>query len=177
MTKYSKQMFEFIPYDNKKYALFSPLLGGFSVFLCMLIYAAISTWMTNQSASILDLVAIFLSVMPVIILPSLLVGYGLSLATFLPTYGMRVKKEWSNAKFWFVNSLLGSIIGLVLSIVFMAQGPLFMFIMFTACFLSSMFTASIYTTMISLRYQNEKEVNEKKPSVNNVEKSESFIKE
>lgn len=177
MTKYSKQMFEFIPYDNKKYALFSPLLGGFSVFFCMLIYAAISTWMTNQSASITDLIAIFLAVMPVIILPSLLVGYGLSLITFLPTYKMRIKKEWSNAKFWFVNSLLGSIVGLVLSIVCMIQGPLFMFIMFTACFLSSMFTASIYTTMISLRYKNENELKANQGKIDDKDNNKKFMKE
>lgn len=95
---------------------------------------------------------------PTFISMSLIFSYLLSLVTLLPTYKRRQEKLWSNGKFWFINSLIGTIFGIFIVLISIwKMGFLFGFMMFTACFFASMFTSSMYTTLITIAYNNMKE--------------------
>lgn len=157
-NKKRSQIFEFVPYDNKKYALFSPLLGAFAIFLCLIVYASITLSLSGKVPSFADGVLSVIYTIPTFLSISIVFSYLLSLGTLLPTYKKRQDNAWSNGRFWFLNSLLGTIIGIVLVVLTIwKMGFLFAFMIFTSCFFASMFTSSMYTTLISITYSNNQE--------------------
>lgn len=153
-----KEIFAFIPYDNKKYAILSPIMGAFAIFICLVIYGSVSLFLEGKNLSFADGVVMILYTTPTFFSISLVFSYVLSLMTFLPTYKKRQENLWSNGKFWFINSFIGTVIGILVVVASIwKMGFLFGFMMFTACFFASMFTSFMYTTLITVAYNNMNE--------------------
>lgn len=168
------------PINNKKYALIAPLLGAAFSFFILITYSIIMIWSEHKvlKLDIFNGFLLFLKLTPTLILISLLFSYILAALSFFPFYNIRLNSKWSDGKFWFFNSLVGSIIGLIITFSYSINiNPFLMFITFTISFLSSLFTASLYTTLIKMRFQNE-QPNLKDSSIKETEKSDeaNFIK-
>jgi hypothetical protein len=167
MSNHLQEIKNHTPFNNIKYALFSPLLGALSNFVILSIYALVVIFFTYPEfrQNILLGILNYIKIAPILGLMSLIYSYLLFTITILPTYKVRLNKKWSDGKFWFYNSLIGSIVGLIISLTFIMNinplgniTPLAAFVIFTLNFFNALFTSSMYTSLIKLKMENQKYV-------------------
>jgi hypothetical protein len=123
--------------------ILSPLLGSLMATILMLIYGSIESSINIQN--VVDLISIF----PITFLIISIISYLFSIPIGLILIKENNKRLWSDGFFIFLCSVVGSVLGLVFSIISfnIGGGILKTVFIFTSFFLAATFNGSFYITL------------------------------
>lgn len=154
-----------------KLILLAPLAGGIIGSISFILYLFLTMIMTGVYGRLgfVNFITEFLKLSSLMMLLSFVISYVLGLFILIPTYFFKNKYNLSDNKFWFINCLVTSVLGITVAVAFSNSGPLLVFILFFVFFTCGLFNSSLLTSSINyivkdfkqrekLRLEAEKEV-------------------